>query len=255
MNKKLHEDLKTIAKGEFTNEESIIKKGLKIFLMYKLRVDYQIFLEEHTLEECIQEAMKDLGMSEEEVIFASLDTYKAIVLGMSINERKVDYDYYYKFIPNTLTVYKVENELSWGEVWQEEKAKLIAEQEAIIDNAIANATKMLEAKTIEINEADKVVADISKQLSKINLELTTLKAKSLVTMTPSQRAKNKQQITDLQAKSTILLKDLQEAKEVLVQLKNERFYINEDIEAITKLLEETSYEGFYSIDKIKNCYR
>lgn len=252
---KLEKDLQLIAKREFTTEESIIKKGLKIFLMYKLRTDYQEFLEEHTLEECIAEAMKQLGMTRDEILFASLDSYKAIVLEIPISERKIDYDYCYRFITNTLAIYKIEKEPTPSQVLEQNRISLIQEQESIIDLAISKAQEKLTSKNKEVAEVQAKVSKIESEISKINSKILLLKSKDILTITPSQRANNRRDITQLETKSTTLIKELQELKDELKQIKNERFYIQEDISAMIEILENPNSDGYYEVSQIKDQYR
>ena len=67
--------------------------------------------------------------------------------------------------------------------------------------------------------------------------------------------KNKNEITKLEAESIILMKNLQVAKEELKEIKSKRFYIAEDISDMVKILENTSQEGYYEVDKIKDQYK
>ena len=253
---KINEMIEKLAKDEFSTDTQIIKKGLDVFYKYTGMDNIHEFLLENKLDDILARAMDDLDMTKDEVLYLAFDSYLNFVLDMTLAQRlrniKVG-EYVYNF--SSLTCRKVFKEPTVHDILEQNRLDLIAEQEAIIDNGIAKANKVLDSKTLEINEVDKVVSDISKQLSKINIELTTLKAKSLISMSPSQRAKNRREIDNLQAKSITLIKDLEIAKDELKQLKNERFYIQEDISDMVKLLENPNSDGFYDVGDIKDQYR
>ena len=82
----INEQIKELAKNEFTTDTGIIKKGLDTFYRYIDR-DIHEFLLENKVEECVDRVAKDLDMNEEEVLYLALDTYKAFILNITLAQR------------------------------------------------------------------------------------------------------------------------------------------------------------------------
>lgn len=251
----INEQIKELAKNEFSTDTGIIKKGLDIFYKYVSK-DIHEFLLENKVEECVDRVAKELDMNEEEVLYLALDTYKAFILNITLAQRlrniKVG-EYVYNF--NSMEVKKVYKQVSVHDILEKNRLDLIAEQEAIIDNGIAKAQTILASIDKEKTETQAKVSKIEGEISKLNSKIALLKAKDIITMKHSERVKNKNEITKLEAESVILMKNLQVAKEELAQIKSKRFYIAEDISDMVKILENTSQEGYYEVDKIKDEYR
>ena len=249
------EQINKLAKEEFSTSEHIIKKGLDVFYRY-ISKDIHEYLKENKVEECINKVMNDLDMTEEEVLYLALDTYKALILNITLSQRLRDVkvnEYVYSF--NSMEVRKIYKQVSRHDVLEQNRLDLIAEQENIIDDAIDKAQTILAFIDKEKAETQAKVSKIEGEISKLSTKIALLKAKDIVTMKPSERAKNKNEITKLEAESVILMKQLQDAKEELAQIKSKRFYIAEDISDMVKILENSSQDGYYEVDKIKDEYR
>ena len=252
---KIHEQIKELAKDEFTTEEGLIKKGIDIFYKYIGKNIHQ-FLLKNEVEECVSRVAKHLDMNEEGVLYLALDTYNALILNITLAQRLKNIrvgEYVYDF--NSMEVKRVYKEVSIHDILEKNRLDLIAEQEAIIDSAIAKAQTILASIDKEKAEAQGKVSKIEGEISKLSTKITFLKAKDILTMKPSERAKTKNEISKLEADGVILMKDLQVAKEELTQIKSKRFYIAEDITDMIKILENSNQEGYYEVDKIKDKYR
>lgn len=252
---KIHEQIKELAKNEFTTEEGLIKKGLDIFYRY-IGKDIHEFLLKNKVEECVSKVAKHLNINEEGVLYLALDTYNALILNITLAQRlkniKVG-EYVYDF--NSMEVKRVYKEVSIHDILEKNRLDLIAEQESIIDSAIAKAQTILASIDKEKAEAQGKVSKIEGEISKLSTKITFLKAKDILTMKPSERAKTKNEISKLEADSVILVKDLQVAQDQLKEIKSKRFYIVEDISDMIKILENSNQEGYYEVDKIKDEYR
>lgn len=251
----INEQIKELAKEEFTTNIGIIKKGLDIFYKYVSK-DIHEFLLENKVEECVDRVMKELDMTEEEVLYLALDTYKAFILNITLAQRlakvKVG-EYVYNF--NSMEVKRVYKEVSVHDILEKNRLDLIAEQEAIIDNGIAKAQTILASIDKEKAEIQAKVNKIEGEISKLSTKIALLKAKDILTMKYSERVKNKNEIAKLESESVILMKNLQVAKDELKEIKSKRFFIAEDISDMIKILENSNQEGYYEIDKIKEEYR
>lgn len=251
----INEQIKELAKNEFTTEEGIIKKGLDIFYKYVSK-DIHEFLLENKVEECVDRVAKDLDMTEEEVLYLALDTYKAFILNITLAQRlrniKVG-EYVYNF--NSMEVKRVYKEVSVHDILEQNRISLIQEQESIIDMAIDKAQTILASIDKEKAETQAKVSKIEGEISKINSKILLLKSKDILTITPSQRANNRREITQLEAESVILMKNLQVAKEELKEIKSKRFFIAEDISEMIEILENPNQEGYYEVEKIKKQYK
>lgn len=252
---KIHEQIKELAKNEFTTEEGIIKKGLDIFYRY-IGKNIHEFLLKNKVEECVAKVSKHLDMNEEGVLYLALDTYNALILNITLAQRIKDIrvgEYVYNF--NSMEVKRVYKEVSIHDILEKNRLDLIAEQELIIDSAIAKAQTILASIDKDKAEAQGKVSKIEDQISKLSTKIALLKAKDILIMKPSERAKTKNEISKLEADSVILMKNLQVAKEELKEIKSKRFYIAEDISDMIEILENSNQEGYYEVDKIKNEYR
>ena len=251
----IHEKIKELAKNEFTTHTGIIKKGLDIFYKY-IGKDIHEFLLKNKVEECVERVTKELDMTEEEVLYLALDTYKALMLNITLAQRlakvKVG-EYVYDF--NIMEVKRVYKQVSVHDILEKNRLDLIAEQEAIIDNGIAKAQTILASIDKDKAEAQAKVNKIEGEISKLSTKMALLKAKDILTIKPSERVKNKNEISKLESESVILMKDLQVAKDQLKEIKTKRFYIAEDISDMIKILENSNQEGYYRVDKIKDEYR
>ena len=251
----IHEKIKELAKNEFTTHTGIIKKGLDIFYKY-IRKDIHEFLLKNKVEECVDRVAKELDMTEEEVLYLALDTYKAFILNITLAQRlaKVEVgEYVYNF--NSMEVKKVYKQVSVHDILEQNRLNLIAEQEAIIDNGIAKAQTILASIDKEKAETQAKVIKIEGEISKLSTKIALLKAKDILTMKYSERVKNKNEIAKLESESVILMKKLQVAKDELKEIKSKRFFIAEDISDMIKILENSNQEGYYEVDKIKDEYR
>ena len=252
---KINEQIQELAKEEFTTEEGLIKKGLDIFYRY-IGKDIHEFLLENKVEECVERVTKELDMTEEEVLYLALDTYKAFILNITLAQRlakvKVG-EYVYNF--NNMEIRRVYKQVSVHDILEQNRLNLIAEQELIIDSAIAKAQTMLESIDKEKAEIQAKVSKIEGEISKLSTKIALLKAKDILTMKYSERVKNKNEIAKLESESVILMKNLQVAKDELKEIKSKRFYIAEDISDMIKILENSNQEGYYEVDKIKDEYR
>lgn len=252
----INEQIKELAKNEFTTEEGIIKKGLDTFYKYIGMKDMHEFLLENKVEECVDKVAKELDMNEEEVLYLALDTYKAFILNITLSQRlakvKVG-EYVYNF--NSMEVKKVYKQVSVHDILEQNRLNLIQEQESIIDNAIDKAQTILASIDKEKAEYTTNVNKITNEISKLSTKITLLKAKDIVTMKHSERVKNKNDIAKLEAESIILMKNLQVAKEELKEIKSKRFYIAEDISDMIEILENPNQEGYYEVEKIKKQYK
>lgn len=251
----IKQQIKELAKDEFTSEEGIIKKGLDIFYKY-IGKDIHEFLLKNEVEECVAKVSKHLDMTEEEVLYLALDTYKAFILNITLAQRlakvKVG-EYVYNF--NSMEVKRVYKEVSVHDILEKNRLDLIAEQEAIIDNGIAKAQTMLASIDKEKAETQAKVSKIKGEISKLSTKISLLKAKDILTMKYSERVKNKNEIAKLESESVILMKNLRVAKDELKEIKSKRFFIAEDISDMIKILENSNQEGYYEVDKIKDEYR
>lgn len=251
----IKQQIKELAKDEFTSEEGIIKKGLDIFYKY-IGKDIHEFLLKNEVEECVAKVSKHLEMNEEEVLYLALDTYKAFILNITLAQRlakvKVG-EYVYNF--NSMEVKRVYKEVSVHDILEKNRLDLIAEQELIIDSAIDKAKTMLESIDKEKDETQAKVNKIEGEISKLSTKIALLKAKDILTMKYSERVKNKNEIAKLESESVILMKNLQVAKDELKEIKSKRFFIAEDISDMIKILENSNQEGYYEVDKIKDEYR
>lgn len=251
----IKQQIKELAKDEFTSEEGIIKKGLDIFYKY-IGKDIHEFLLKNEVEECVAKVSKHLDMTEEEVLYLALDTYKAFILNITLAQRlakvKVG-EYVYNF--NSMEVKRVYKEVSVHDVLEKNRLDLIAEQELIIDSAIDKAKTMLESIDKEKAETQAKVSKIEGEISKLSTKISLLKAKDILTMKYSERVKNKNEIAKLESESVILMKNLRVAKDELKEIKSKRFFIAEDISDMIKILENSNQEGYYEVDKIKDEYR
>ena len=195
-------------------------------------------------------------MTEEEVLYLALDTYKAFILNITLPQRlakvKVG-EYVYNF--NSMEVKRVYKEVSVHDILEKNRLDLISEQEAIIDNGIAKAQTILASIDKEKAETQAKVNKIEGEISKLSTKIALLKAKDILTMKYSERVKNKNEIAKLESESVILMKNLQVAKDELKEIKSKRFFIAEDISDMIKILENSNQEGYYEIDKIKDEYR
>ena len=251
----IQQQIKELAKNEFTTDTGIIKKGLDTFYKY-ISKDIHEFLLENKVEECVDRVAKELDMTEEEVLYLSLDTYKALILNITLSQRLRDVKvggYVYSF--NSMEVKKVYKQVAVHDILEQNRLDLIAEQEKLLDMALSKAQEKLASIDKEKAEAQAKVSKIESEISKINSKILLLKSKDILTITPSQRANNRREITQLETKSITLIKDLEIAKEELKQLKNERFYMQEDISAMIELLKNPNSEGYYAVEKIKDQYR
>ena len=252
---KQQQQIEKLAKEEFTTSEHIIKKGLDTFYKYVSK-DIHEFLLENKVEECVDRVAKELDMTEEEVLYLALDTYKAFILNITLAQRlrniKVG-EYVYNF--NSMEVKRVYKEVSVHDILEQNRLNLIQEQESIIDNGIAKAQSILASIDKEKAETQAKVSKIEGEISKLNTKIALLKAKDIVTMKHSERAKNKNEIAKLEAESIILMKNLQVAKEELKEIKSKRFYIAEDISEMIEILENPNSEGYYEVEKIKDFYK
>ena len=135
----INEQIKELAKNEFTTDTGIIKKGLDTFYKY-ISKDIHEFLLENKVEECVDRVAKDLDMTEEQVLYLALDTYKAFILNITLAQRlrniKVG-EYVHDF--NNMEIRKVYKEVSVHDILEQNRLNLIQEQESIIDNAIDSA--------------------------------------------------------------------------------------------------------------------
>ena len=252
---KIHEKIKELAKNEFTTHTGIIKKGLDIFYKY-IGKDIHEFLLKNKVEECVERVTKELDMTEEEVLYLALDTYKAFILNITLAQRlaKVEVgEYVYNF--NSMEVRRVYKQVSMHDVLEKNRLELIAEQEAIIDNGIAKAQTILASIDKEKAETQAKVIKIEGEISKLSTKIALLKAKDILTMKSSERVKNKNEIAKLESESVILMKNLQVAKDELKEIKTKRFYIAEDISDMIKILKNSNQEGYYEVGKIKDEYR
>ena len=251
----IQQQIKELAKEEFTTSEHIIKKGLDTFYKY-ISKDIHEFLLENKVEECVDRVAKDLDMTEEQVLYLALDTYKAFILNITLAQRlrniKVG-EYVHDF--NNMEIRKVYKEVSVSDILEQNRLNLIQEQESIIDNAIDKAQTILASIDKEKAETQAKASKIEGEISKINSKIALLKAKDIITMKHSERTKNKNEITKLEAESVILMKNLQVAKEELKEIKSKRFYIAEDISDMIEILENPSQDGYYNVEKIKDFYK
>ena len=252
---KINEQIRELAKDEFTTEEGLIKKGLDILYRY-IGKDIHEFLLKNKVEECVSKVAKHLDMTEEEVLYLALDTYKAFILNITLPQRlakvKVG-EYVYNF--NSMEVKRVYKEVSVHDILEKNRLDLIAEQEQIIDSAIEKAQTILASIDKEKAETQAKVSKIEGEISKLSTKMALLKAKDILTMKSSERVKNKNEISKLESESVILMKNLQVAKDELKEIKTKRFYIAEDISDMIKILENSNQEGYYEVDKIKDEYR
>lgn len=251
----INQEIKEVAKSEFTTHGCVIKSGIDKF--YKYQGDnIHAFLLENKIEDILIKVESDLDMTTEEVLFLSLESYKHFVLGMSLNARMKNLEvgeYSYDF--NSMTCKKVFKEPTVAEIMEMNRKALILEQEKMLDNAINKANELLNAKDKEIHGVNTEISRIESELNKINGKLLLLKSKNIIQITPSERAKNKAEITELESKSVVLLKDLQIFKEELRNLKNKKFYISEDINSLVEILENPNTDDFYNVEKIKDIYK
>ena len=154
-----------------------------------------------------------------------------------------------------MEIRRVYKQVSVHDILEQNRLNLIAEQELIIDSAIAKAQTMLESIDKEKAEIQAKVSKIEGEISKLSTKIALLKAKDILTMKYSERVKNKNEIAKLESESVILMKNLQVAKDQLKEIKTKRFYIAEDISDMIKILENSNQEGYYEVDKIKDEYR
>lgn len=251
----INQEIKEVAKDNFTTHGCVIKSGIDKFYKYTNN-DIHEFLLENKVEDILTKVESDLDMNEEEVLYLALDSYRAFVLDMTVAQRLAGVelgDYVYSF--NSMTCRKVFKQPSHAEVLEQNRKALILEQEEMLDNAINKANELLNAKDKEIHGVNTEISRIESELSKINGKLLLLKSKNIIQITPSERAKNKAEITELESKSVVLLKDLQIFKEELRNLKNKKFYISEDINSLVEILENPNTDDFYNVEKIKDIYK
>lgn len=253
---KINEKIQELAKDEFSTDTQIIKKGLDVFYKYIGMDDMHEFLLENKLDDILARVTKELDMTKDEILYLAFDSYLNFVLDMTLAQRlrniKVG-EYVYNF--SSLTCRKIIKEVSVSDILEQNRLDLIAEQEELLDLAIDKAQDKLTSKNKEVSEVQAKVSKIESEISKINSKILLLKSKDILTITPSQRANNRRDITQLETKSTTLIKELQELKDELKQIKNERFYIQEDISAMIEILENPNSDGYYEVSQIKDQYR
>ena len=258
IDKRLRNDLNEIAENEFCPVETIIKRGLKIFIDYYEHKDISEYLKANKADVVIDDYKKELDMTDNELIFAIIDSYRHEILGMSIKERlKLNRDeigaevYVFKdMLIEGKSVYLGVKEKSindyLGELAEENEMK---NQDKVRD-FIKEAERQLKVLEQSYSILDKQKQEYVNTKAKLVAEVRVLKATEIFKLDYKARAEHKRKIKEKEHEAVMIGKPLKDIEENMKGLKNKMFYVREDIEEMKSLFETSPLQ----VGKLKDKY-
>ena len=253
IDKKLQEQLKEIAEMEFCPVETIIKRGLKVFIDYHDHKDISEYLKANKAEEVIKDYKKELDMTDNELIFAIIEAYRYEILGMSVKERLGNGNevYVFKNLPiEGKSVYLGIREKSISEVLAELAAQNEMENEEKVRAFIEEAKRQLKVLENEHSNLEKQYQQIISTRAKLESEVKLLKATEIFKLDYKSRADHKRKIAAKEKEAVEVMQPIEDIKEEMKKIRNKKFYVNEDIEKMKGLFETEPIQ----VGKLKDKY-
>lgn len=258
IDRKLQRDLNEIAENEFCPAETIIKRGLKVFIDYHDHKDISEYLKANKAEEVIKDYKKELDMTDNELIFAIIDAYRHEILGMSVKERlKLNGDevgdevYVFQNLPiEGKSVYLGVKEKSINDYLSELAEENEIKNENKVRDFIKEAERQLKVLEQSCSILDKQKQEYVNTRAKLVAEVRVLKATEIFKLDYKARVEHKKKIAQKEHEAVTIGKPLKDMEENMKGLKNKMFYIKEDIEQMKGLFETSPIQ----VDKLKDKY-
>lgn len=258
IDKKIQRDLNEIAENEFCPVETIIKRGLKIFIDYYAHKDISEYLKSNKVDVVIENYKKELDMTDNELIFAIIEAYRYEILGMSVKERlKLNGNeigtetYVFKDMPiEGKSVYLAIKEKSLNDYLKEFAEENEMQNQDKVRDFIKEAERQLKVLEQSYSILDKQKQEYVNTRAKLVAEVRVLKATEIFKLDHKARAEHIRKISKKEHEAATISKPLEDIKENMKGLKNRMFYVKEDIEEMKGLFETSPIQ----VGKLKDKY-
>lgn len=208
IDKEMKRTLDNIAEMEFCPVETIIKRGLKIFIDYQEHKDISEYLRANKAEVVIEDYKKELNMTDSELIFAIIEAYRHEILGISLKERiklnggEVGTEaYVFENLPiDGKSVYLAKKDKSFNEYLAEANARIEMEHEETVKKFIKEAERQLKVLEGEYNILEGKQQEYKNIRIKLVNEVKVLKATELFKFNYKERAEHKRKIEQKEKK-------------------------------------------------------
>ena len=242
----------------FCPVETIITRGLKVFIDYQEHKAISEYLKANKAEEGIKDYKKELDMTDNELIFAIIDAYRHEILGMSVKERlKLNGDevgdkvYVFQNLPiEGKSVYLGVKEKSINDYLSELAEENEIKNENKVRDYISEAERQLKSLEKENNLLETQYNEIVAKRRKLEGEVKLLKATEIFKLDYKARADHKKKIAAKEKEAVEVMQPIEDIKEEMKKIRNKKFYVNEDIEQMKGLFETSPIQ----VDKLKDKY-
>lgn len=240
IDKKLLKDLNNIAEMEYSTPETVLIRGLIIYVKYahglNLAGSFKGKERIKNAEKYIENLAETYGTNTNEIVFGCIDAYRAKVMGKTVNERfeTSGRNEIYLFIDDPymgskLFTHKKEyraNNLQ--EIMKLKREQDRIESEEILENFIENARIMLSQSEQELKQMESYYRNTNDKYTKITNEHRLLSVTEVFKLTAQKRISHnyklenkRRELAELSVIVTKLNKELEYKKDEISNLKRD----------------------------------